>query len=96
MIMPAIQPMVIGASGLIHGQDFQVSDPVKACVNPAKVMTAMAYVLLKDDAKRGKELIKNFQPVFASKEEYFSAVEEMRRDFFAVEYKENDEVRLIY
>lgn len=96
MIMPAIQPMVIGASGLIHGQDFQVSDPVKACVNPAKVMTAMAYVLLKDDAKRGKELIKNFQPVFASKEEYFSAVEEMRRDFLAVEYTENDEARLVY
>ena len=96
MLMPAIQPMTAGASGLMHGQDFQVTDPVKACVNPAKVMVAMAYQLLKEDASKCKKLVADFTPIFESKEEYFEAVEAMRRDFLAVEYMADNEVKLIY
>lgn len=52
--------------------------------------------LLKEDAKRGRALLSEFKPVFASKKEYFEAVEAMRRDLLAVEYMEDNEAKLIY
>lgn len=93
-LIPAIQPQVIGATGTIHGQDLQLSDPEKACVNPAKVMVAMAHMLLADDAKCGREIIDNYCPVFKSKEEYFKAVDQISCDYLAVEYRNDKEIVL--
>ena len=85
--------IIVEVDGLLY---LQVTDPVKACVNPAKVMVAMVYQLLKEDASKCKKLVADFTPIFESKEEYFEAVEAMRRDFLAVEYMADNEVKLIY
>ncbi len=66
-IFPSIHPHVRGAKGKGHGNDYQIVDPVGACVNSAKVQLAMLYILLKDGAKRAKEVIKNFKPKFTKK-----------------------------
>ncbi|MBW2087202.1 MAG: amidohydrolase, partial [Deltaproteobacteria bacterium] len=45
-LMPALHPMVGGASGRNHGADFQISDKELAYVVPAKLLTMTAIDLL--------------------------------------------------
>ena len=56
-VMPAIHPYAAGAKGKSHGNDYQVKDPVAACVGSAKMQMAMLRLLLSDEAKRAKEII---------------------------------------
>ncbi|MBO7344664.1 MAG: amidohydrolase [Clostridia bacterium] len=69
-IMPTIHPNAPGAQGTSHGSDYYLVDPMKACVGSAKVQLVMLSLLLKDDAKRAKEIIANFEPRFKSKKEF--------------------------
>jgi len=74
-IMPVVHPCAGGATGRGHGNDYEISDPVAACIGSAKMQLAMLYLLLSDDAKRAKKVIDEYSPVFASKEEYFKFID---------------------
>lgn len=76
-IMPVIQFYTGGHNGGAgHSIDFMVEDPYEYYVAPAKAFALMAYRLLKDDAKRAKEVIADNPPVM-TKDEYFNIVNNM-------------------
>lgn len=93
-IIPAIHPEAAGALGKPHGQDYHIADPEKACVNPAKLLVCLAYRLLSDEAKVAKRVIKEYKPVFESKEAYFNAINDIEMTMRTVEYLENGDVVL--
>ena len=69
-IMPTIQPFAAGARGKGHGNNFEIFDPVAACVTNAKWQLKMLEMLLSDGAKRAKSIIADFKPNFESKEAF--------------------------
>ncbi len=92
-VMPVIHPYAGGCSGRGHGDDYQIADPVAACVACAKLQLGMLYVLLSEDAKEAKKVISEFKPLFASKEEYLEFLEGLRSSGDRIEYGE-DSVRV--
>lgn len=95
-IMPAVHPYGAGASGILHGMDFQISDPDRACIAPAKCLFIMANRLLSDDAALAKKVLAEATPLFKSKEEYLAAIESLNMTKDAVVYKEDGTVVLDY
>lgn len=93
-LIPAVQLMSTGASGTTHGKDYYISDPIKACVNPAKIMACMTYELLWNDAKLAKKIKEQYTPVFNSKEEYFKAIDLIQSNRLAVKYNEDGTILL--
>lgn len=91
-LMPAVQLQAAGCSGVTHGIDFSVTDPIKACVNPAKIMACMTYELLKDNARLARSIKENYEPVFKSKEEYFKAIDKIQCDKRFVEYMDDGSI----
>lgn len=63
-VMPTIQPYATGAVGKGHGADYRIADPEKACVNSAKAEVLLVDALLKDDARKAKEIISGFTAPF--------------------------------
>ena len=88
-IMPIIHPGISGAVGEFHGNDFKIVDKETATVKSAEIQLALLSLLLKDNAKRAKEIINNYNPVFATKEEYFAFVDELNIDKQAVVYSDD-------
>ena len=72
-LMPTVHAYIPGVSGKGHGNDYCVSDPDIACLMSAKWQLAMLRLLLENDGKRAKEVLANFKPRFATREEYFAA-----------------------
>ncbi|MBR7110814.1 MAG: amidohydrolase [Clostridia bacterium] len=87
-IFPTVHPHMKGADGKGHGNNYQIVDPINLCVNSAKVQLAMLWLLLKDDAKRAKEIIKNFKPNF-TKQSYLDYVDKINVSGDRIKYKEN-------
>ena len=94
MVMPAVHPNVGGVRGTDHGNDYVISDPDTACVDLAKVEIIMLELLLKDGAKRAKEIKANFVPTFATMADYFACIDAMDMDKDAVIYNEDGSVTL--
>ena len=67
-IIPAIQPSIGGFEGNLHGKEFKVCDEKVAYVLSAKIMALTVAELLYDDAKKAKDIIKNFKPKLTKKE----------------------------
>ncbi len=86
-IMPVVHPYSGGATGTSHGNDYQISDPIEACVKSAKFQLIMLYLLLKDNAARAKHIINEYKPLFNSKEEYFSYVDSFNYEGDRIKYK---------
>ena len=95
-VMPVIQVMASGASGIGHGNNFYISDPEAACVNAAKAMTLLSCHLLAGRGEEAKRVIANAKPFFTSKEAYFEAVDRMFLDKEAVLYHEDGTITLDY
>lgn len=89
MIMPAIHPYAPGASGKSHGSDYVISNPDLACVGSAKWQLAMLYMLLSDDAKLAKQSIADFEPTFASKEDYLNYIDSLNSNGDRIVYNED-------
>ncbi|MBQ1190273.1 MAG: amidohydrolase [Lachnospiraceae bacterium] len=88
-VMPGVQFMAAGLTGVCHGIDFQVDDVDRLCVNAAKAQLFVTEALLADDAAKAKEIIANYKPEFASIKEYLEAIQELVLDKDAVVYDEN-------
>lgn len=94
-LFPAIHPYAPGAVGTAHGKDYFIADPDKACLGSAKWQLKMLELLLQNDAVRAKEIIQNFKPEFASKEEYFAYVDALESSGDRITYSEGKaEVKL--
>lgn len=85
-VMPAIHPHCSGASGVGHGADYRISDFESACMNSAKAQLALVRILLENEAKKAKLVVKNAHPRYESFEAYFKAMDEVTLDVEAVEY----------
>ena len=85
-IMPVVHPYAGGTQGRSHGNNYEVVDPVAACVGSAKLQLGMLLILLANDAERAKKVIAEYKPLFASKDAYLEFMDSL--------YKEGD--RIVY
>lgn len=67
-LIPAIHPMMAGASGPGHSRDWHISDKEMGYLGPAKSLATMAVDLLYDDAAGAKAVIENHKPLMTRKE----------------------------
>ncbi len=74
-IMPCVQPYMPGASGTLHGIDFEFENPELAVIGAAKLQLKMIEILLENGASRAKEIISNYKPEFVNREEYFAYID---------------------
>ncbi|MBR2311152.1 MAG: amidohydrolase [Oscillospiraceae bacterium] len=88
-VMPTVHPFVGGATGVGHGDNYYIADPESACVKSAAVQLVFLAMLLKDDAAKAKQVIAEYEPQFASMEEYFAYADSINIDVQAVTYEEN-------
>ncbi|MBQ7075764.1 MAG: amidohydrolase [Clostridia bacterium] len=88
-LFPSIHPYAGGRTGKSHGDDYYITDPERACVKSAKMQVMMLELLLKDGAKRAKKIIKEFKPMFKSKEEYFEYIEKITSSGDRITYGED-------
>ena len=93
-IMPVVHPYAAGATGKAHGSDYEITDPVAACLASAKLQLAMLLLLLSDGAKKAKEIVSAFQPAFASKEAFLSYVDSLNSSGDRIEYRDNAVVQV--
>jgi amidohydrolase len=87
-IMPVVHPYAGGYIGTGHGSDFYITDPKEACVDSARWQLAMLKLLLEDNAKMAKNIIAEFKPLFASKEDYLNYVDKICCSGDRIEYSE--------
>lgn len=90
MIMPTVHVYGPGATGTSHGKDYYISNPEAACVDSAKFQVMMLERLLSDNASVAKSIIKNFTPLFSSKEKYFEYIEKIKLTGNRIEYNEDN------
>jgi hypothetical protein len=88
-IMPVVHPYAGGAAGKSHGNDYQIVDPETACVMCAKWQVLMLSILLSDNAKRAKEVLKGFKPMFASKEEFLAYQDSINTSGDRIDYSQS-------
>jgi len=88
-IMPAIHPYAGGAAGNAHGSDYFIRDKEKACINSAKMQLVLLSMLLSNGAETAKEILKNKNVRFSSKEEYLKNLDIFLTDKEAVEYQDD-------
>ncbi len=84
-IFPSLHAYVGGVEGIAHGKDYRIVDSEKICVNSASLQLGVVEELLKDGAKKAKEVIKNSNVEFKSIEEYLKHKESIRKVFNPVE-----------
>ena len=88
-IMPVVHPWSGGAIGTAHGSDYEIADPEAACVTTAKWQVAMLTILLENGAERAKKIIKEFKPMFASKEEFLAFQDNLNTFGDRITYRED-------
>ena len=94
-IMPVVHPYIPSAVGTSHGDDYVIDDPYTATVLSAKWQLAMIILLLENGASRAKKIISEYEPDFASKEEYFAFVEKIRSFGDRIKYNGDDTATVI-
>jgi len=88
-LMPTVCAYVGGVKGGDHTVNYEVVDAEALCVGGAEVMLKAAQLLLENDASRAKEIIENFQPIYASKEEYCAAMDALTAEYDAITYDDD-------
>jgi len=91
-IMPVIHPYAGGARGKSHGNDYEVIDPEAACVTNAKWQLLMMTHLLENGAELAKEIIRDYKPAFASKEEFLAYQDSLNDSGNRIDYKDSEAV----
>lgn len=88
-IMPVVHPYAAGYVGTGHGSDFYIADPYAACVDSARWQLGMLKLLLENGAERAKAIIKDFTPLFKSKEDYLEYVSALNCSGDRIQYSKN-------
>lgn len=89
-IMPVIHPNAGGAEGRPHGSNYEIVDPVAACVGSAKLQLGMLLLLLSDGGKVAKEVVADYKPEFASKEAYLSFMDALSSNGDRIVYNDDE------
>ena len=87
-IMPVLHPYAGGAAGKPHGNNYQIIDPVTACVDRAKLQLGMLLLLLGGEGQQAKKVLQEYTPQFESKEAYFAYVDSFCSQGNRIEYDE--------
>ena len=95
-IMPVVHPHCGGARGKGHGNDYRIADPEAACIDSAKWQMAMLLLLLENGAARAKQILADFKPKFANKEEFLAYQDSLNDSGDRITYREDGvaEIRL--
>lgn len=86
--MPVLTFHTGGATGGLHQVDFDIVDEEEAYITTAKLFALSAYRLLRNGAACAKQVVNDYKPRFASREEYvafmdaFNKVEEKIRKVY--------------
>lgn len=91
-IMPVVQPYAAGAEGRSHGNNYEIVDPVAACIGSAKLQLGMLLLLLQDEGKRAKQIIADYKPLFDSKEAYLAYMDSLNSFGDRIVYNEDETV----
>ena len=91
-IMPVVQPYAGGAEGRSHGNNYEIVDPIAACVGSAKLQLAMLLLLLQDEGKRAKQIVADYKPLFDSKEAYLAYMDSLNASGDRIVYNEDETV----
>ncbi len=93
-LFPSVHAYVYGVQGTFHGGDFYVSNPKLACVDCATFEIGLIRELLKNNAEKAQNVIKNYTPQFASIEEYVKHKKSVNMDKQTVVYSEDGTITL--
>ena len=85
-VMPIVHPYMPGAEGRGHGSDAKITNPEWACVGSAKWQMNMLYLLLKDGARRAKDIVKNYDAPFKSHKAYFNYIDKLKKEGNRINY----------
>lgn len=88
-IMPVVHPYCGGARGKGHGNDYEITDPVAACVDCAKWQVAMLNLLLKDGGALGTKIAAEYKAPFKSREEYLAYIDGLNCEGDRIEYRDD-------
>jgi len=88
-IMPVVHPYAAGCAGKGHGNDYEIVDPVAACVTNAKWQVTMLTLLLQNGGERALRILDEFEPRFASKEEFLAFQDSLYCDGDRIIYNED-------
>ena len=88
-VMPIVHPYCGGCKGTGHGSDYEIADPVAACVDCAKWQVGMLYLLLKDGAERAKTIVEEFKPAYPSFREYLDYIDGLNCEGDRIEYRDD-------
>lgn len=94
-VMPVVHPYAGGAQGRSHGNNYEIVDPVAACVGSAKLQMGMLLLLLENDAQWAKKVIAEYKPLFASKEAYLEYMDSLNKEGDRIVYNEDETVAKI-
>ena len=96
-LFPTVHPNCPGSIGSGHGNNYYIKDPEAACVKSAKWQLGMLYTLLGNGAERGDQIVREFKPLFASKEEFLAYQDSLCCSGDRIIYKEdgNADVKLV-
>lgn len=75
-MMPVVNFTYGGFCGVLHGEEFAVTDWDKALIAPAKLMALTVYGLLKNHAQQARQVMGDFQAVF-SQDEYIKRIQKI-------------------
>ena len=89
-VMPVVQPYAGGAQGRSHGNNYEIVDPVAACVGSAKLQLGMLLLLLEDGGKRAKQVIADYKPMFDSFEAYLQFMDSLNKEGDRIVYNADE------
>lgn len=95
-VMPALHPHIGGAEGNAHGSKYRIVDPETACIKSAAVQLIFLVMALENGGERAKSIIENYEPEFASMQEYFDFMDKLSLDCDAVTYDNDNQATLTY
>lgn len=88
-IMPVVHPYAAGSQGKGHGNDYEIIDPEAACVTNAKWQLTMVSLLLENGAERAKRIVEEYEPMFATKEEFLAYVDSLNKNGDRIIYNDD-------
>lgn len=95
-VIPVIQPLCCGAVGNQHGEDYYIEDKEKCIINPTKVVCALVYDLLKNNAENGIKVKENYKPLYSCKEDYFRTIDAIEFGKELVVYNDDGSITLAF
>ena len=93
-IMPTVMTWVEGAKGSLHGEDFVIEDVKTTCEKSCMQQVELVRLLLIDDCKGAKRVIKETPVPFKTKQEYLDFIDGFYLDDDMIDYTNGIKINL--